>query len=275
MAELPEVEVTRRELDKECQGRKIRSVKVMGTKKMLPGSASKPAFVKKVEGRTIHTLTRRGTLLVFDIGNSDDLVVDLGQAGHFRRTKAGESPLPNAKMVMVLSKGQIQLVDQGQTATMRVVPRDRFTKIYFDEDALGFDPIEDPMPWVDFGQLLKGVKRPLKALLMDQKFVVGIGPIYSDEILHAALLRHDRIADDLNTQEVRRLYRSIVEAMHNAVKYRGVSFGGRTDLFGAPGNYDSLLEVYDRAGERSRNGRGVVLSTKVSGKTHYYCEYQV
>ena len=275
MAELPEVEVTRRELDKECQGRKIKTVKVLGGKKMIPGSASKPAFAKKLEGRTIHTLTRRGTLLVFDVGNGDDLVVDLGKAGHFRRTKGNEAPLPNAKLVMALSKGQVQLVDAGSTATLRVIQRERFAKVYFDEDKLGFDPIENPMPWIDFGQLLKDVKRPLKAMLMDQKFIIGIGPVYSDEILHAALLRHNRVAAELNTQEVRRLYRSIVETMHNAVKHRGVSLAGRTDLFGDPGNFDTLLEVYGRAGERSRNGRGVVQSTKVGGQTHYYCEYQV
>ncbi len=275
MAELPEIEVARRDLDKESQGRRIKSVKVTGPKKMIPGAASKPAFAKKLEGRTIHTISRRGTLLVFDIGNGEDLVIDLGKSGHFRKTKANESPLPNAKMTFMLSKGQIQLVDESTKATLRVIARERFTKLYFDEDKLGFDPIENPMPWIEFAGLLRGVKRQLRTLLMDQKFVVGIGPIYSDEILHAALLRYNRIAQELNTQEVRRLYRSIVETMHNAVKHRGVSFGGRTDLYGEPGNYDALLEVYGRAGERSRNGHGVVLSADVSGSKHYYCEYQV
>ena len=110
---------------------------------------------------------------------------------------------------------------------------------------------------------------------MDQTFVVGLGPIYSDEILHAALLRHDRIANQLITQEIRRLYRSIVETIHNAVKHRGVSLDEISDVFGEPGGYDEYLEVYRRGGERSRNGRGDVLTARVGGTTHYYCDYQV
>ena len=108
-----------------------------------------------------------------------------------------------------------------------------------------------------------------------RQFIVGLGPVYSDEILHAALLRHDRIASQLITQEIRRLYRSIVETVHNAVKHRGVSLDGTRDIFGEPGGYDEYLEVYGRGGERSRNGRGDVLTARVGGTTHYYCDYQV
>ena len=71
-------------------------------------------------------------------------------------------------------------------------------------------------------------------------------PIYSDEILHAALLRHDRVANQLITQEIRRLYRSIVETIHNAVKHRGVSLDQISDVFGEPGGYDEYLEVYGK-----------------------------
>ena len=110
---------------------------------------------------------------------------------------------------------------------------------------------------------------------MDSSFIVGLGRVYSDEILHAALLRHDRVASQLITQEIRRLYRAIVETVHNAVKHRGVSINGVRDVFGQPGGYDEYLEVFGRAGERSRNGRGDVLTARVGGSTHHYCDYQV
>ena len=99
--------------------------------------------------------------------------------------------------------------------------------------------------------------------------------MYKRQILHAALLRHDRIADQLITQEIRRLYRAIVETIHNAVKHRGVGLDGSCDVFGQPGGYDEYLEVYGRGGERSKNGRGDVLTARVGGTTHYYCDYQV
>ena len=67
------------------------------------------------------------------------------------------------------------------------------------------------MSWIDFGRMLIAKPVKLKALLMDQKFIAGIGNIYSDEILYAAGLRYDRMSDTLTTQEIRRLYRAMVE----------------------------------------------------------------
>ena len=86
---------------------------------------------------------------------------------------------------------------------------------------LGFDPLEEVMSWARFGQLLADRHTQLKTLLMDQKFVAGIGNIYSDEILFAAGLRYDRGSDSLSAQEIRRLYRAMVETLSEAVKYRG------------------------------------------------------
>ena len=93
---------------------------------------------------------------------------------------------------------------------------------------LGFDPVDDMMSWVRFGELLTARKAKLKALLMDQKFVAGIGNIYSDEILCAAGLRYDRSSETLSSQEVRRLYRAMVETLQDAIKHRGSSLSGQS-----------------------------------------------
>ena len=146
---------------------------------------------------------------------------------------------------------------------MTLVQNEEIGQVFPEVADLGFDPVDEPLSWTDFGRRLLQYDTKLRPLLMDQTFVVGLGPIYSDEILHAALLRHDRIANQLITQEIRRLYRSIVETIHNAVKHRGVSLDEISDVFGEPGGYDEYLEVYRRGGERSRNGRGDVLTARV------------
>ena len=81
----------------------------------------------------------------------------------------------------------------------------------------------------------------LKAFLMDQHLIAGIGNIYSDEILYAAGLRYDRMTDTLTTQDIRRLYRAVVEIVHEAVKHRGSSLADEQyrDLFGRVGGYQS------------------------------------
>jgi len=111
----------------------------------------------------------------------------------------------------------------------------------------------------------------------DDSFIVGIGDVYSDEILFVAGLRHDRRSDSLSSQEVRRLYRAIVEILHNAVKYRGTNLEDRPllDIWGEPGIYQHHLSVYGRVGDLSPRSRAPILRTKYKNRWTYYCDTQV
>jgi formamidopyrimidine-DNA glycosylase len=140
---------------------------------------------------------------------------------------------------------------------------------------LGFDPLEDVMSWARFGQLLADRHMALKTLLMDQKFVAGIGNLYSDEILFAAGLRYDRGSDSLSAQEIRRLYRAMVETLSEAVKYRGSSLADEQyrDLFGMTGDYQGQHQVYDREGAACRRCRNSIVRVKVNGRSAFLCEH--
>ena len=126
---------------------------------------------------------------------------------------------------------------------------------------LGPDPLEDAMQFESFRESLTKRRRPLKPLLMDQKFIAGIGNIYSDEILWGAGLRWDRMSDALTSEEVRRLYRSMMETLQEAVKHRGSSLADEqyVDLFGRPGEYQQFHNVYAREGEACPRCRHVVV----------------
>ena len=131
------------------------------------------------------------------------------------------------------------------------------------------------MSWAQFGVMLADRHSALKALLMDQKFVAGIGNIYSDEILFAAGLRYDRQSDSLSAQEVRRLYRAMVETLTEALKYRGSSLADEQyrDLYGETGDYQGQHQVYDRAGQACRRCRNPVVKVKVNGRSAFLCEH--
>jgi formamidopyrimidine-DNA glycosylase len=109
---------------------------------------------------------------------------------------------------------------------------------------------------------------------MDQRFVAGIGNIYSDEILFAAGLRYDRPSDSLSAQEVRRLYRGMVETLSEAIKHRGSSLADEQyrDLFGEVGDYQGQHQVYDREGLACRRCRHDIVRLKVSGRSSFMCE---
>ncbi|HEV7888576.1 MAG TPA: zinc finger domain-containing protein, partial [Acidimicrobiales bacterium] len=135
-------------------------------------------------------------------------------------------------------------------------------------------PLADVMSWNRFGDLLQARRTKLKPLLMDQKFLAGIGNMYADEILWAAGLRHDRGSDSLSAQEVRRLYRAMVETLQDAIKHRGSSLADEQyrDLFGEVGDFQSQHKVYDREGEPCRRCRSPIVRIKWQNRSTFLCE---
>ena len=113
---------------------------------------------------------------------------------------------------------------------------------------IAIDPLDQVFTWPTFQYLLAQRAAKMKVLLMDQKFISGLGNIYSDEVLFAAGLRYDRVSDTLSSQEVRRLYRAIQETLQEAIKARGTTLDDDAylDLFGKPGAYQDELKVYGR-----------------------------
>ena len=138
---------------------------------------------------------------------------------------------------------------------------------------LGFDPLDEPISWIDFGRMLIAKPVQLKAFLMDQHLIAGIGNIYSDEILYAAGLRYDRMSDTLTTQDIRRLYRAVVEVMHEAVKHRGSSLADEQyrDLFGRVGGYQNEHQAYGREGLACRRCRNTIERAKYQGRSTFFC----
>ena len=109
---------------------------------------------------------------------------------------------------------------------------------------------------------------------MDQKFIAGIGNVYSDEILFEAGLKWERQSDSLSQQEVRRLYRAITETLNGAVKYRGSSLADEqyVDLFGKPGEYQEHHQVYGREGEACVRCRRPIQRARYSNRSTFYCD---
>jgi formamidopyrimidine-DNA glycosylase len=108
---------------------------------------------------------------------------------------------------------------------------------------------------------------------MDQKFISGLGNIYSDEVLFGAGLRYDRLSNTLSSQEVRRLYRGMQEVLQEAIKLRGTTLEDEAylDLFGEPGEYQNELKVYGRTGLPCRRCRTPIQTVKISQRSSYYC----
>jgi len=272
MPELPEVETLRRDLDREVVGKKIKAAEVLG--RAVVTRLPKKQFSARLEGAKISGGERRGLLLTLKLDTGELLVFDLREGGQLRRTSAREAVVKGTQVVLTFTQGgQLRAIDTTGGLDVWVTTPEELLNDAPDLTELGLDPLDEPISWTTFGQLLLRRRAKLKAILTDSSAVAGIGPVYSDEILHAAGLRHDRVSDGLSSQEMRRLYRALVETLHDAAKHRGSTLadGRYHDLAGKPGDYQSDLKVYERDGQACKRCRAVVAKARVGNRTIYFC----
>jgi formamidopyrimidine-DNA glycosylase len=271
--ELPEVEVVRRDLEKEVVGKKIKSVDVDGMRSIRRYRQRK-LFTSELDGRKITAVSRRGKYLVMKLDDGNALIVHLGMSGQLLRAQARETVPKHTHVTITFTQGgQLRFVDPRTFGEMFVSPFDGLDKDVDELAHLGIDPLESAMSWDYFGELVAQRHAKLKPALMDQKFLAGIGNIYSDEILFNAGLRWDRMSDSLSPEEVRRLYRALIETLQDAVKYRGSSLADEqyVDLFGKKGEYQLHHKVYAREGEACKRCRHVIMREKTGGRSTFFC----
>ena len=275
--ELPEVETVRRDLEREIIGRKVKAAEA-ASMKCLRRYHTRRAFTSQLEGAKVVDVRRVGLYLVIGLSTESLLVLSLGSSGSPRRNANKNPTVTGTEVVISFTQyGQLRFVDTEGTGQMFVVPDADLDTALPELAGYGLDPVATPISWTDMGRLLLQRNTKLKPLLTDDTFVVGIGDIYADEILFEAGLRHDRVCNTLSTQEIRRLHRSLVGTMHDAVKYRGTSVPDRpfVDPFGQPGSYASHLKVWGRHGELSERSRTPIKRIRFRGVWTYYCDTQV
>ena len=278
MPELPEVETIRRELEKEVVGRKIKTVEVSGKRTIRRQTPAE--FKAGLEGAKITGAQRKGKYLLMPLDNGSVLIVHLRMSGQLRRAVPKDPVVKHTHVVITFTQGgQLRFIDPRTFGEMFLATPDEISSEIEELSTLGVDPVETPMSWVDFGHLLRSKNMKLKAFLTDQSMLAGIGIIYSDEILFDSGLRFDRDTASLTTQEIRRLYRSVVEILYEAMKYNGSTLSDQqyVDLFGKTGSYQEYHQVYDRDGQPCRRcRRNNIVKTKVASRSTFYCEvYQV
>ncbi len=275
MAEQPEIETLRRDLDRDIGGRRIKSADVPGSG-TIPRHATKKEFIGLLQGTKITGVVRRDLLIVMKLDSGDALVADISGGGRLRRQAAREEVEKGTRVVITFTQGgQLRGVDENGTMEMFVVPFDELKTAVPELAKLGFDILDEPVSWTIFGEAMlhhRDVK--LRTLLLDRTMIAGIGPVYADEILFAAGLRPDRDVSSLSTQEIRRFYRAVVETLHEAAKHRGVTtkVDGYVDSAGEPGGWTGELQAFERDGLACLRCRSVISKIRVANKTAYLCE---
>jgi formamidopyrimidine-DNA glycosylase len=274
--ELPEVEVMRRDLEKDIVGRRIKTAEVKSSRnamRVIRRHGKRKDFTSRLEGRKLTKVERRGKYVLLHLDSGDALVTHFGMSGQFQRGNGRVVIEPHTHVVLTFQQGgDLRFIDPRTFGEMFVTGADELGKVK-ELQHIAIDPLDQVFTWPTFQYLLAQKAAKMKQLLMDQKFISGLGNIYSDEVLFAAGLRYDRLSDTLSSQEVRRLYRAIQETVQDAIKMRGTTLDDEAyiDLFGKQGEYQGELKVYGRQGEPCRRCRTPIQTVRVAQRTSYFC----
>ena len=268
MPELPEVETIRRDLVPVVVGKRIVEVEATGARTVRRRGAEE--LVARVEGRVITGLTRLGKYLQLGLDGGDVVVVHLGMSGQLLLVQAAAEARPrHTHVVLTLDDGcELRFVDPRTFGEVFV------TGAGVPELAhVGIDALEGVRSAAHLGEVLRARRSMLKPLLMGQRSVAGLGNIYTDEVLFAAGVRHDRRSDTLSSVEVDRLHAAMTAILCRAIEHRGSSLSDLQyrDAGGRVGGFQSLLQVYDRAGQPCSRCGEPIARDKSAGRSTFHC----
>ena len=266
MPELPEVETVARDLRQHLVGLTITGATVNWQRTIARPDAGE--FEQQVVGRRVRSVGRRAKYVVIELDRGY-LLVHLMMSGRLYLVPAGELPHDHLRVVLRLDSGQ----------EMQFHDTRKFGRIYLVDDllevtaGLGPEPLDDDFTVGDFRRQLVRRKGRLKSLLLNQRFLAGLGNIYADEALFAAQLHPLRRADSLTGAEQARLYEAIRAVLGDAVQGRGttLSDGGYTDASGQAGTYQARLMVYGRRGDSCLRCQTPIERIVVGGRSTHYC----
>jgi formamidopyrimidine-DNA glycosylase len=271
MPELPEVETVRRGLEPRVLGRRIERVEVRRPDLRIPLPAK---FAERLEGRRMIRLTRRAKYLRAHLDDGAVLIIHLGMSGRL----VVHDAIPNA----VEPHEHVRLRFQGGP-TVCYADHRRFGLMTLAEEAaleahplfahLGPEPLDDAFTGAVLAERLDGKLTPIKAALLDQGVVAGLGNIYVCEAIYYAGLSPRRLARTVKADRAERLAAAIKEVLGRAIDAGGSSLRDYVQASGELGFFQTAFAVYDREGEPCPgcDCAGVVRRIVQSNRSTFYC----
>jgi formamidopyrimidine-DNA glycosylase len=275
MPELPEVETVRRGLQAQVAGRRIERVEV-GRERVVRRT-SRQALIDGLTGATILSVGRRGKYLLCPLDTGDEVMMHLRMSGRLLVAAAGEARPPHTHVVMHLSGSPAQelwFIDPRTFGEVVVFDPAHVAEQLPEVARLGIDPIADGLSRAQLAALLRGRSRQIKALLLDQHVIAGIGNIYCDESLHLAGVRHDRLSDRVTPREVTKLHAAILQVLGDAIEAGGSTLADTqyVGVDGVGGWFQLHHRVYDRAGQRCLTcGTANIVRVTFGGRGTHFC----
>jgi len=265
MPELPEVETIKNCLIPEVVGHRFTGATLLWARMIRFPSPDE--FGQRIAGQTVKSIDRRGKYLLFRLSGRDTLVLHLKMTGSLLLLPSSSAIDVHTRAVLHLDGGfDIHFRDQRKFGVMWLV-EDEATVV----GKLGREPLDNDFTADLLGELLQRHSVPIKALLVDQGVIAGIGNMYADEALFAAGIHPLRMARNLSNEEVGRLHHSVRQVLTAAIGYGGASVSTYQQPSGETGNAQFYFKVAHRRGQKCYRCGGSIERIVVRQRGTYFC----
>jgi formamidopyrimidine-DNA glycosylase len=277
LPELPEVETVMMGLKPALEGRRFTHVETRRGDLRIPFPKD---FAKRLTGRTVKRMWRRAKYIMADLEGGETLVIHLGMSGRMSVAGAGigafhhEMPeLEKHDHVVFETDAPARAVfnDHRRFGLMTLIPTDKIAAHKLFKD-IGVEPLSDDLDAAFLQVALKGKKTSIKAALLDQRLIAGLGNIYVCEALWRSKISPRRRARRVKPDEIKTLVSAIKAVLREAVKAGGSSLRDHKQPNGELGYFQKSFAVYDRKGKLChRADDGVIKRIVQSGRSSFYC----
>lgn len=269
MPELPEVEVVRRYLDEHLPGSRIESVDVKLPR--LLKNASPEAFKTALKGQVFAAVRRKGKYLVLGLDGPKSLLVHLRMTGRLVwKADPGARLPPYTRIVFQLSKGVLAYGDVRTLGELWLIPSQGLSGVP-GFDALGPDALDPKLTAEGFARALRAGRSSVKAFLLNQRNLAGVGNIYADEALFLAGIRPERPCAAVSAQEAESLFKTVRQVFETSIESGGTTFRDFLDGSGREGGNAANLYVYGREGKPCRVCGTAIELTHIAGRGTRFC----
>ncbi|CAN5233216.1 bifunctional DNA-formamidopyrimidine glycosylase/DNA-(apurinic or apyrimidinic site) lyase [soil metagenome] len=268
MPELPEVETVVRDLRPLLVGRVLG--KLQRSKHKLR-THWLPRWEPLLLGRTVARIDRRGKWIVIVLDDDTRLLVHLGMTGQLRVIETTQPAADHTHLTFALDIESVELRyrDIRRFGTALVLTASAETDQFFENNGLGPEPFDiDPAYW---RATLADTNRCLKAVLLDQRVVAGVGNIYADESLFEAKLPPWRLASTLTPKEADRLRMAVTKVLERAIETRGSTIRNYVGGSGLKGGYQEEFRAYGRTGKPCRRCKSPIERIRLAGRSTHFC----
>ncbi len=268
MPELPEVETIRKSLTA-IQSATITGV-VFGTFTGCLAGMEPSDFQQSVTGCRVETIGRRGKYLLLGLSSGDTIAVHLRMTGELTIVDAGTALSPHHHLTLTLNgERELRFRDTRKFGRIRLMDPEGLAEL---GRSLGPEPLGKELTPDRFAAMLRNRRRAIKPLLLDQKFIAGIGNIYADEALFAAGIHPLRPADSLDEGEAQGLLDAIRQVLSGSIERNGTTIRDYRNGLGQPGTNQDYLRIYGReAGDPCPRCGGSVLRLVVAQRGTKLC----